>query len=193
MRPCRMPAVLMWMALLGSAADVASAQEQRVAVFGEIAAVDAHGPESGYGNMAMHGGELLVHVRGTVYAGLDVQAGRISWTEAHQGSPLSKIVTTAREFRQTSVTASVLREWPIASRVRGLAGGGVGCLFQHFRNVDYSDMVPWGSDYKPLVLQARGGIIGTVTEHLRFRAEVTGTFKYLLPFLGARVGIGYVF
>ena len=57
MRPCRIPVVFMWMALLGSAADGDSAQEQSVAVFGEIAAVDAHGPERGYGRMAMHGAE----------------------------------------------------------------------------------------------------------------------------------------
>ena len=188
MRPCRMPAVLMWMALLGSAADVASAQEQRVAVFGDIAAVDAHGPERGYGTMAMHGAELVVHVRGTVYAGFDVQAGRIGGIDIRQASnpqaPFFETVATPFEFLQTSVTASVFREWPSTSRIKGLAGGGAGWLSEHGRH-------EWGDyEYKTLVLHARGGVVWTVSKHLRIRAEGVSSFP---AFLGARVGIGYVF
>jgi hypothetical protein len=199
MRPCPIRILLMAIAVVGAGAAPVCAQAGRVAVFAEAAAVDAHAWESDWGRMAMYGGELVVRLRGAVYAGFDVEQGRISRTDRNRVSttqaPFSKFVETPFEFRQTAVMVSVFREWPRTSRIRALAGGGVGCLVQHVRGVRYYDMEPWSGD-PPTVfaLHARGGIVGTVTEHLRVRADGVLSMGYgVMGLVGARVGLGYVF
>jgi hypothetical protein len=72
--------------------------------------------------------------------------------------------------------------------------GGVGVLFQRLRGVYYPGTVPWSASHTPVVLQARYGVVGTMSEHLCIRAEATySTGPFWLGTLGARAGIGYAF
>jgi hypothetical protein len=203
MRPCRISVVLLSIAAAGSGVDPALAQDQRMAAFGNVAVVDVAVDDHGYGKMGMYGGELVITLRGTVRAGVDVQVGRISRTDVHyvdiETVPFRRAVTTPFEFRQTAITVSVYREWPSTARVRGMAGGGLGVLFQRLRGVNqpdarYPDLVSWSGSHAPVVLHARGGIIGTVSDHYRIRAEgVFSVSNGIYGILGARVGLGYVF
>ena len=55
-------------------------------------------------------------------------------------------------------------------------------------------MTAWNSSHSPLVLHARGGMVGSVSRHLCMRAE--GVFSVgngMSGILGARLGIGYLF
>ena len=201
MRSRRIGLALMSMAVIGGAVDPAFGQEQRVAAFGNVALVDVASGDSGYGRLAMYGGELVFALRGTLRAGVDVEVGRIGRTDLNLVSVCeasrcrTEWVRTPFSFRQTAVTISVFREWPRTARVRGLAGGGLGVLFQRLRGVFYSDMVPWSGNHAPVVLHARGGVVGTVSEHFCIRAEGVFSVEPAMDsgILGARVGIGYMF
>jgi hypothetical protein len=199
-RPCWIRVALMAAAVAGSAAGSASAQEQRVAVFGIGALVDVASGDSDYGRMAMYGGELVVTIRGTVRAGVDLEVGRIGRTDLHnvvtcEPSKCSdEWVRTPFSFRQTAITVSVFREWPRTARVRGFAGGGLGVLFQRLRGVFPDDMKPWRGNHAPVVLHARGGVVGTVSKRVCIRAEgVFSVASGISGILGARVGMGYLF
>ena len=198
MHPCRIRVALLVMVGVGCVADPGSAQEPRVVAFANVAFVDVASGDSGYGGMAMYGGELVVTLRGAVRAGIDVEVGRITRIDVHyvdiKTVPFRTAVMTPFEFRQTAVTISVFREWPKTARVRYLAGGGLGWLSQRLRGVYFPEMVPWSGNHAPVVLHARGGVVGTVSKHLRIRAEgVWSVGLGVSGILGVRAGIAFVF
>jgi hypothetical protein len=200
MRPGPIRLALMATAVVSAGAGPVSAQAGGVAAFAEVGRVDAHALESDRGKMVMYGGELVVTLRGTVRAGVDVEVGRISrgdFSHVPSEEPrhgVAPATASPFEFRQTAVMISVFREWPKASRIRALAGGGVGVLFHHLRGVSYDGGGPWSDNDTPGVLHARAGVIGTVTQHLCIRGEAVFSMGYgVMGYFGARAGIGYVF
>jgi hypothetical protein len=122
MRPCQISIALLSASVLGAGAGPASAQPRPMVAFGHVAFVDVVADDHGVGTMTMYGGELVLPLGGAFHAGIDVEAGSIARTDPFR-------------FGQTAVTISASGEWPRTARVRGMAGGGAGWLFQRLSGV----------------------------------------------------------
>lgn len=160
-------------------------QPRTPTVFGSVTWGNAAADDSEIGNIAMFGGEILVPIRGALRVGVGVETGQIDKT--HFGS----------EFRETGLTISALGEWPRSRRVRGLAGGGVGWMFQRTRGIvdlEQGEVRPFRYEHTAGVLHGRGGLVGNIGDRLRIRAEavlwVGGGITWLV---GGRLAMGYEF
>ena len=199
MLSCRFRVVLVALAVVGAAVDPVFAQEDRVVAFGNIGRVEAHAEEHDRGKMTMYGGELLFTLRGTLRAGVDVEAGTIRRGDPNRPPDRRSDFDTAAtitpfEFKQTAITLSILREWPATARVRGFAGAGMGVLLQHLSGWFYGESAPWSDHVTPGVFHLRGGVVASVTPHLCFRGEVVFSIGGgAMGYFGPRAGIGYVF
>jgi hypothetical protein len=152
------------------------AQSSRAVLFGHAGYVDLTANDSEQGKTAIYGGELLFRFGGPWHVGADVSFA--SLTPTRFGS----------DFRQTSVLASAVAEWPRRASVRALAGGGFGWLIQR---TEYSRFT---SDHTSGAFHGRGGVVGDLGKQWRVRAEVILAVGGGLSAIGGvRAGIGYVF
>jgi hypothetical protein len=183
----RLSVVLNAIAIVIGEGTTASAQSSRGAVYGEAGLVNVTANDSEQGNSLIYGGEAVFRLRGPLHAGIDVDTGSIDPTRF--GS----------DFRQTSPLLSAFSEWPQSAHLRGIAGGGVGWLFQRKRGQFIpgprpGDVIEIRGSYTTQAFHGRGGVVVDVSDHVRFRAEALFAIGGgLSAIIGGRAGIGYAF
>ncbi|HBY58896.1 MAG TPA: hypothetical protein DEH78_03685, partial [Solibacterales bacterium] len=161
---------------------LAAQAPRAVEVFGLVGASRIGGDESSLGTAAAFGGAVMVPITGAWAVDLEVSTGR-----ATQESP---IPTESFSARRTYVSPAVVRRWG-GERLYGFGGGGVGLAVDRTRTTFQSrDFVANDSG---MTLLGKFGVVAAPSERLLLRFEAGLTWRYVLPDISARVGIGYRF
>jgi hypothetical protein len=171
--------------------SVAYGQPRAVELFGHAGALRFAGDEGSLGSAVSFGGAFLVPVARRLAVDVDLQTSRLATGEI--GPP--NHFTQRRTFLSPSIVYRAGSE-----RVYGFAGGGLG--LQHNRtNGTFTfssaggptQTAPFTSSDTGLTLHGVAGVVGAITPRLLIRGDAFLAFRYVLPSVGARIGIGIRF
>jgi hypothetical protein len=166
------------------------AQPKSVEMFGQIGKVRLGGDEGSVGGATSYGGALMLPFAHRWAVDVDAFHARRS-IEHSPGMPFS--------VRRTLVIPGIVRRWG-TEKVYGFAGGGLGLQHDRSESVFMSCSLPdvcqpvW-AQYRDTgrALHGKLGVVGAVTPRLLIRGDVFMAFRYVLPNIGVRIGIGYRF
>ena len=159
-----------------------AAQERRSIVVGSIGGASIGHADSDQGNAPIFGGAVGVHLTGRLLVEGDVQTGRVSHVFGRDH----------HDFRETTLTGSLLFRSAPDGHAHVLAGGGAGL---QWAQVDVEEP-PFRIDRTEtiLLLHGRGGAEWDLSNRLALRTEGLLWFGEGLDWVvGARVGLGYRF
>lgn len=173
------------------AASLLLAQPRAPEVFGQIGRVRVGGDEGSLGSGTTYGGAAMLPLTARWAVDVDVQTSRVGWEQS-----------TGERFarRTTHISPAIVHRWGTA-RFYGFAGGGLGAEVASTRSRFFASEQPGaparlidqsGSESGPALLGKLGFVAG-ITERLLVRADLSLNFRYVLPSVGARIGIGYRF
>lgn len=170
----------------------AFAQPRAVEVFG-LAGVSRLGGDEGWlGSAAAWGGAAVLPLIAKYAIDVDVQTAQLS----------RRIVSPDRfSIRRTLISPAFVRRWG-AERVYGFAGGGIGAQIDQthssFRIFGGTPPEPTGTveasniDSAATFLGKTGIVISPIPK-LLIRGDLLLAFRYVLPTVSLRLGVGYRF
>lgn len=163
-------------------ASLAQAQPQAVEAFAHAGVLRATGDEGSNGTGVSVGGAILFPILSRVAIDVDFWTARTT-----RGSSGFEFGT-----RQTTVAASLLYRHG-NERAYGFVGGGLGGQFDREFFRPGPGLPETTTTHSGAAVALRGGVVAAVTERVLIRAELIASVRYLLPNVGARVGLGYRF
>lgn len=166
-----------------------SAQPRRPEIFGQIGRIRVGGDEGSLGSGTSFGGAVMIPITARWAADIDLQTVRTK-SEVSTGEGFSQ--------RTTLLAPAIVRRFG-TTRFYGFAGGGIGGQFEQTESRFFagnpSDLRLVTQSYSDsgAVLLGKLGFVAAVSERLLIRADLALNFRYVLPSVGARIGVGYRF
>jgi hypothetical protein len=155
----------------------ARAQPAAVEVFGQVGLARAAGDEGSLGTGPSFGGALMAPIRPWLAFDVDIQVTRAR-----------RRFSSNVEFRANQVLISPSLVYRRGNRrVYFFAGGGIGAEFVTKNNRRFS------GENRGAMLLAKTGLVAALGRRLVLRTDLLVGFRYVLPHLGLRAGVGYRF
>ena len=160
------------------------AQPNSVEVWGNVGPARVGGDEGSEGSGPIYGGGVAVPLSRRIAVEVDIARIRVD-----RFSPETHVF----------ISPAIVWRWG-SDRVYGFAGAGPGLVATS--GLDYELVFPPGQAPESIARDAtrysatvhgRGGFVYSPTGKILFRAELFSAFRYVLPTVGVKFGMGYRF
>lgn len=152
-------------------------------VFGQAGVLRLGEDEGSAGRGASFGGSAMLPITPKFAVDVEALTARVSSSEP-PGERFS--------LRRTMLLPALVRRWG-DEKVYGFAGGGVGAQFDRTHIVSSSAGLNFRGGDNGMTLHGKGGVVAALTPRLLVRADALIAFRYVLPSIGLRIGLGYRF
>jgi hypothetical protein len=184
---------------LAACSAAAAAPPRSIEVFGHLGAFYAGADEGSLGHGASYGGAVVVPIAGRLAVDVDVLTAR-----TRRDRPGGSF-----RLRRTLVLPSLVYRWG-SRRVYVFAGGGLGRRIDetYSRESNFADwytppVPPWrqigpreweiSNSESRTTVHGRVGVVVEPARRLLLRFDWFGSWKYVLPDTGIRLGVGFRF
>lgn len=181
----------MRLAVILLASIPALAQPVRPEIYGQVGVLRLAGDEGSLGSGVAYGGAVVLPFHRRWALDIDVITAR-----ATEDRPAPDLFTE----RRTLVLPSVIARWG-NERIYGYAGGGAGLQSESSRvrgriftsPTDPGSVFERESTVHGVTLHGKTGFVYSPAPHLVLRADLTLAWRYVLPSVGFKLGLGYRF
>jgi hypothetical protein len=171
--------------MFAAAPAVAMSQPRAIEIWGSAGAAQAAGDEGSLGSGFAYGGGIAVPFTRRLAVEVDITRFRVERFE-----PVTR----------TLISPALVYRWG-TDKVYGFAGGGLGlqrdrgsfARFEMVPNQEQPLMTPLRFSDTGATLHGRGGLVIHPGAHIIVRTEFFAAWRYVMPSVGVKIGIGYRF
>jgi hypothetical protein len=152
-------------------------------VFGQAGVLRLGADEGSAGRGASSGGLAMLPITPKFAADVEALTAKVS----SAGPPGERF-----SLRRTMVLPALVRRWG-DGKVYGFVGGGVGMQLDRTHVVSSLAGLNFRGSDTGMTLHGKGGVVAALTPRLLVRGDALIAFRYVLPSIGLRIGLGYRF